>query len=583
MGDGGYYTRCEDYGFNFEDDEREDDMLTVVADFETTTDTDDCRVWAWCICDVYHDETLMYGNSIESFIEWCKVHRKVQMYFHNLGFDGAFIMDYLQRSEWEWVEDSRHVSPYTYTTLISDMNQVYCITLYRDKGRFVRIYDSLKIIPLSVKSMAKSYGLDEGKGDLDYEAYREPGHELTDDEKDYIRRDVQIVAKVLRLFLDDGLDKMTAGANALADYKDMLGGTRHFRRIYPKLTEVEDKFIRSAYRGGFTYVAPRFQGKLLGEGIVLDVNSLYPSVMAACDGQLLPLGSPTWFDGEYQQDDDRPLWVACVSCAFKLKPDHVPCIQLKNNCRFKQTEYIEDSHGVITFCTTSVDWKLINQQYDVRQVSWMGGYKFHANPYQFKEYVDKWVSVKNQATVEGNKGKRNIAKLMLNSLYGKFATRIKVTSRRPVMDEDGVVRYETMEPIDKEPVYLPVGVFVTAYARYKTITSAQSVYDRFVYADTDSLHLLGTELPDDLDVDPVRLGAWKHESTFDQAKFIRAKTYAELSDGKLDVKCAGMPAYLHGQVTLDNFEIGAIYMGKLYQKRVPGGIVLVPGEMEIRA
>lgn len=87
----------------------------------------------------------------------------------------------------------------------------------------------------------------------------------------------------------------------------------------------------------------------------------------------------------------------------------------------------------------------------------------------------------------------------------------------------------------------------------------------------------------ELDIDPVRLGAWKHESTFEKAKFIRAKTYAEQVDGKLEVKCAGMPAYMHGQVTLDNFETGAIYTGKLYQKRVPGGIVLVEGEMEIRA
>lgn len=556
-------------------------MFTVVADFETTTDVDDCRVWAWCICNVDDVEDMTFGNSMETFMEWCLMQSKCQMYFHNLGFDGAFIMDYLARSEWSWVENPSDVRSFNYTTLISDMNQVYCITLYKDKRHFVRIYDSLKIIPLSVKAMAKSYGLDEGKGELDYESFREVGHELTDAEKDYIRRDVQIVAKVLRLFLDDGLDKMTAGSNALYDYKTMVGGNRHFRRIYPKLDEVEDKFIRQAYRGGFTYVNPKFQGKVLDEGIVLDVNSLYPSVMAACDGQLLPLGYPEWFDGEYVQDERRPLWVACISVAFKLKPNHIPCIQLKNNCRFKTTEYIEDSHGVITFCTTSVDWMLINQQYNLRHVKWHGGYKFQCNSVQFKGYVDKWVSVKNQATIEGNKGKRNIAKLMLNSLYGKFATRMAVVGRKPVLEDD-VIRYVNMEPTDKDPVYLPVGVFVTAWARYKTITSAQAVYSRFVYADTDSLHLVGTEVPDMLDVDPVKLGAWKHESTFSHAKFIRAKTYVEEIDGELDVKCAGMPAYIHGQVTIDNFDIGAVYTGKLYQKRVPGGIVLVEGDMEIR-
>ena len=148
--------------------------------------------------------------------------------------------------------------------------------------------------------------------------------------------------------------------------------------------------------------------------------------------------------------------------------------------------------------------------------------------------------------------------------------------------EDGVVRYVDMEPQTRKPVYLPVGVFVTSYARYKTITSAQSVYDRFLYADTDSLHLLGTEIPEGLDVDPVRLGAWKHESTFTRAKFLRAKCYTEEIDERLSTHVAGMPANVHSQVTLDNFELGAIYHGKLYQKRVPGGIVLVPGDMQIR-
>lgn len=105
------------------------------------------------------------------------------------------------------------------------------------------------------------------------------------------------------------------------------------------------------------------------------------------------------------------------------------------------------------------------------------------------------------------------------------------------------MHYVNLEPEQRDGVYLPCGVFITSYARYKTITSAQSVYDRFIYADTDSLHLVGTEIPDCLDVDPVRLGAWKHESTFDHGKFLRAKTYVEHEVGadELTVHVAGLP------------------------------------------
>ena len=271
-----------------------------------------------------------------------------------------------------------------------------------------------------------------------------------------------------------------------------------------------------------------------------------------------------------------------MTCRFEVKENHIPCIQLKGNFKFAQTEYIRKSGVAVTFTVTNVDWDLINQQYDVKGVEWFGGYLFQSSDEQFLEYVDKYTEQKIQASKEGNAGKRQIAKLMLNSLYGKFATRIEVRSRKPELQEDGVVRYVDMEPQIRRPVYLPVGVFVTAYARYKTITSAQSVYDRFLYADTDSLHLLGTEIPDNLDVDPVRLGAWKHESTFTRAKFLRAKCYTEEIDGKLSTHVAGMPSNIHSQVTLENFDLGAEYDGKLYQKRVPGGIVLVPGKMQIR-
>lgn len=575
-------SKFEDYTFNlgdFGDWEEGLTLRTYTADFETTTDPDDCRVWAFAVCDVRDTDFVVYGNSIEDFIEWCRAAANCQLYFHNLGFDGAFIVDWLEKNGWRWVEDSQHVSDFTYTTLISDMNQVYQITLYFTKYFKVKIYDSLKVIPLSVKAMAKAYKLDEGKGELDYEAYREPGHVLTDEEKDYIRRDVQIVAKVLREFIDEGLTKMTAGSNALYQYKKSLGGDRAFRRVYPEIEKDEDAFIRKAYRGGFTYADPRFAGKELGAGIVFDVNSLYPSVMR---NESLPVGKPVWFDGEPEPNVRFPLWVAMVTFRFKVKPDHIPCIQIKGNMRFKQTEYLEKSGVAVTITVTSVDWALILEQYDVSGVKWFGGFKFQESAYQFVDYVDHYTEQKIQATLEGNAGKRQIAKLMLNSLYGKFATRLEVTGRRPELDENGIVHYVDMEPQERKPVYLPVGVFITAYARAKTIRAAQSVYDRFVYADTDSLHLIGTDIPKGLDVDPVRLGAWKHESTFTRAKFLRAKCYVEEIDESLSTHVAGMPYNLHEQVTLDNFELGATYNGKLYQKRVPGGIVLVPGDMQIR-
>ena len=42
-----------------------------VADFETTTNPEDCRVWAFAVCDIEEPEKVILGVTIEEFIEWC--------------------------------------------------------------------------------------------------------------------------------------------------------------------------------------------------------------------------------------------------------------------------------------------------------------------------------------------------------------------------------------------------------------------------------------------------------------------------------------------------------------------------------
>jgi hypothetical protein len=365
----------------------------------------------------------------------------------------------------------------------------------------------------------------------------------------------------------------------------MLGGERGFRHHFPRIDAETDAFLRKAYRGGFTYVNPKYASIELGEGVSYDVNSLYPSVMAACEGEVLPYGKPEWFYGHPFLTNERPLWIAQVRCSFTLREGRIPCVQLKGNMSFVPTEYVTDSKGVVTITVTSVDWQLINTQYDVTVHEWMGGYRFKGSTNLFRQYVDKWVEVKNAATVTGNSGQRTIAKLMLNSLYGKFATQLEVKSRKPVLDND-VLRYVDIPKYDRDGVYLPVGCFITAWARYKTITTAQRCGDRFIYSDTDSVKVRGTEPIEGMDVDPVRLGAWKDEGHFTRFKALRAKTYiAEYPDGDgshIEVHVAGLPARCHSQVTFENFRLGAEYGGKLYQKRVRGGIVLIEDGFKIK-
>ena len=547
-------------------------MALFTADFETTTDPTDCRVWACGICEIGNPDNFIYMNDIDGFIEWARKQRKVTTYFHNLKFDGEFILCWLFENGFKFVADRRDLEKNTFTTLISDKGQFYSLEIcFERKGKekdCLTIYDSLKILPFSVAAIAKGFNLPISKLEIDYNETREKGHILTKEEIDYLRNDVEIMARALHILFEQGLTKMTQGSNALYDYKRTVG-TKNFSKWFP-IPEY-DSDIRQSYKGGFTYLNPKYKEIDLQKGIVLDVNSLYPSVMYY---QPLPYGEGIFFKGKYKPDKIYNLHVQMFTCQFELKPGYIPTIQLKNNLAFVPTQYLESSDGEdVTLCLTNVDLELFFEHYNVYNIEYHSGWKFKSTVGLFKEYIDKWNTVKMESTLNGNKAMRTLAKLMLNALYGKFALNPNVQSKIPWYD-NGVVKYKLGEKETRDPIYIPVGTFITAWARYKTIDSAQKVYDRFVYADTDSLHLIGTEIPDMLEVDPVKLGAWKHESTFTRARFIRQKSYIEEIDGELNITCAGMPERCYQYVTWDNFHTGSSYDGKLGMTHVNGGIVL---------
>ena len=138
----------------------------------------------------------------------------------------------------------------------------------------------------------------------------------------------------------------------------------------------------------------------------------------------------------------------------------------------------------------------------------------------------------------------------------------------------GVVRYkqDTSKKENKKS-YLPVAMFTTAMARAEVILTAQKYYDRLIYIDTDSMHLLGDTLPDGLDIDPVKLGCWKIESTFVDGKYLRQKTYMHLhDDGTYVIKMSGAPDIVKNQiVSWDDFHVGAKFTGKAIMKKLVGG------------
>lgn len=583
-------------------------FLWWTADFETNNSETECRVWSWGLQCINNESLYISGTDINSFIETIKnisYDEKTKIWFHNLSFDGSFILNALFRLGYVWYEDRRFMKHNQFTTLISDMGQWYSIEIkFGDGSRtgFVEINDSMKILPFSVADVAKSFGLEESKGSIDYDTIRPIGYIPTDDEAVYQRTDCLIMAKAIRKMLERGMTRITAGSNALSYFKEITDSKR-FEQWFPELDC--DNYIRKSYKGGWVYANPKYSGRRVGKGIVLDVNSLYPSRMRY---ELLPYGTPVFYTGRYKEDIDHPLYVQRLSCTFEIKKGKLPTVQIKGQSRFLDSEYLTSSNGEIVELTlTNVDLALFLEHYNVRRIQYHDGYKFKAQYGIFDKYVDYWIAQKIESEKNGDKAGRTLAKLYQNSLYGKFAKRPTGQSKIPYLSEDGILKFRLSDEEDHGKLYIPIGTFITAYARNYTIRSAQKLYRRFLYADTDSLHLLGTAIPSDIEIDKYKLGAWKHESTFCEAIYIGAKCYIEneihdkaeiesaiekipeieslcdLEKGTiLKITCAGLPSKLHPFVSVNNFKVGLKIPGKLRPKQVPGGVMLCKTTFEIK-
>lgn len=542
---------------------------------------------------------MTFGEDIDSFINYCSlINESSSFYFHNLKFDGEFIIHYLLTHGFVHVNEKK-LGVNQFSTIISDLNVFYCIKVKFKEEVIISFFDSLKLLNFSVEEVAKAFNLSIKKLEIDYKAKREKGHKITDEEKEYLKHDVMIMSLALEKMFEMKITRMTIASNAMNFFKDTISKKRFEEWFKPPLY---DKDLRQAYKGGFTYLNEIYRGKEVKEGIVLDVNSLYPSVMYYSP---MPYGEGIYFDGKYVPDKLYNLYIQNITCQFRIKKDMIPTIQIKNNLSFVPTEYLSSSNGEsINLTLTNVDLKLFLEHYDIYDVSYNWGWKYKSSTKIFKRYIDYWNELKVKATKEGNKPLRTIAKLMLNSLYGKFAASPEGRSKIPYLDNN-IVKYKLSELEERTAYYLPISIFITSWARDRTIRSAQAVYHRFIYADTDSLHLEGTDIPENLLISDTELGKWKIESTFKRGKYLRQKCYIEdvvtpvdeiekfkkenpeclhlvSKDSIINIVCAGMPKGCYKNVTWENFDYGSVFDGKLGVKHTDGGIVLVDTTFTIK-
>ena len=579
-------------------------MKTFVADFETTVydGQESTEVWASALADIKDpDDNVFVFHSIGETLEYINfLDEDVELYYHNLKFDGNFWLWYLIhelhfKQGYEVIKDGelqeyimkkpKDIANNEVVYVISDMGQWYTIT-FKYRGHKVTLKDSLKLLPFSVKKIGKDFKTKHQKLDMEYKGIRYAGCLITNEELQYIKNDVLVIKEALNMFFAQGHNKLTIGSCCLAEFKRIVG-RYDWEKDFPRLDYIAlnpdeygasnaDEYIRKSYKGGWCYLVDGANDRIYEDGTTADVNSLYPSMMHSESGNIYPHGKPCFFKGAPPEKALLPnrYYFIRIRTRFYLKEGKLPFIQIKGNPLYKSTEmlttsdfrdkktgkyyrFFVDKHGVkhdsiVELTLTCTDWELMQEHYELRDLEILDGCWFFARAGMFDEYINIYREIK----MNSKGAQRQIAKLFLNNLYGKLATSPISSFKVAYMKEDESLGYDIQCAEDKDPVYIAAGSAITSYSRNFTIRAAQANFhgaDKrgFKYADTDSIHC---DLPPDeikgIRVDDNAFCCWKLESCWDKAIFVRQKTYIEhithedripIKKPFYNIKAAGMP------------------------------------------
>lgn len=545
--------------------------------------------WAWQAYDEVNG--FFMSNDFETWLNYlCACGYKFG-HCYNSTFDFAQIdFEILAKGKDKW-KPHEHVEkgsgkgynkgqPYTYESVHNDMGARYAYKLwfpYRNADRHiychaVELHDFMKLLVGGLRRVLEDLDVRDNDGQpirkltMEYQAVNTD--DLTQEEIDYCAVDVKGLYFAVKKFnaeierqsngeshiFGEDTNIMTAGGFAKRELlRSMFPNVKPRYRLerYQKqhpITAAQDEYLRKnyLYRGGISYVNPRYKGQLLtaskmGEPMRrYDVNSEYPYAMSQIRDLIgKPFKKPyeEYLNMPNKEDFEAVLVLQSVSGVLKkgylgfwydpFKRDFVDVIDERGTHLIFEREFEE-----------LLQW-YDDVEYDVEYVLlWKRGGRAYA------PFVEENYALKAQAKRDKNATLQACTKLKLNSSYGKLSERLeRVKGHYELNEETGAIHFvvDETELEEKSAMNVAIGALITAYARVYILSKirevcGEEIAKRFVYIDTDSIHAFA---PYDK-ADAYALGGLKLEATCEAVKYILPKTYVDVErinkDGTIDYK-----------------------------------------------
>jgi len=274
-----------------------------------------------------------------------------------------------------------------------------------------------------------------------YETMKDTTFDLREELKQYCLADTLILASALRAHHETmkeitgftPLYSVTSPSFARAVWQQGFYNeelTAHPEMRLVPLTQEQYDFEKESIHGGRTDVRT-FCYELTEEEIAsghriryVDVTSMYPHVMRNFP---LPCGKVR---------ELTPSQLSNLGNGFLLNETYIAEVDVDPPNAYlhhpvlvtlREGKLVATLEPLRNYVVTSIELSCaIEQGYVVRRVHRV--HHYDSTGFLFKKYVDRFMEIKDRAAREGNKAMKQLAKIMLNSLYGKFLQRPNIPS-----------------------------------------------------------------------------------------------------------------------------------------------------------
>ena len=437
---------------------------------------------------LYDGKEFLIFYDIKDYLRYVLKLDSCIIYFHNGSrYDFLFLYDYIL--------DKYDVQ------FVNRGTQVIGLKVFTENA-VIEFRDSYALLPFSLEKLIESFNIDTKKVEIDFNKKWTKKSRLM---KEHLKNDCIALYKVLQKFFErERYRSYTIASLSLKRFLDFSGC-----EIWSVNSKYDNYYRGNYYRGGRVEVY-----KMYGKNLYYyDINSLYPYVML----EKMPVNEPI----KIKRYKSNKIGFYKIELLQDTN-DYISVLSVKN----KNGIYYVNGCKHDIFYLTSAELELLLENNVKFKI--IDGYYFEKCEYLFNDYVNYYYDLKLNAKDNID---RTIAKLMLNSLYGKFGQRLigYEMTNKPKKNQDAIIidesynilLYEKKLNLKFNGVY--IAAYITALARKRHYELMKSIgFENIFYCDTDSI-ITNKKLKTDLVNENI--GNLKLVDKIKEAVFLLPKTY----------------------------------------------------------